>query len=266
LAKIHLRFVQGTRGRRPLEASMRWLVCGLSIAIASPALAADYDDSWLRGSQVVGPPAPPPSRLYRNWSGVYGGVQVGEDFRGIDFRDVPANPLASAISQDAILNLLSGALPGMPSLPQVSTRGPSYGGFLGYNWQIDDMVFGAELNALHQNAYNLVTRSYVVTSGGNIYAPTIVNVTSAATVDMSDYFTARGRLGWAFAASCPISSPASHSRRSTATGTSASITPVFAFLSPTSPASMSAAGTRSTTSVMANMSSASTPPSAWITC
>jgi opacity protein-like surface antigen len=44
----------------------------------------------------------------------------------------------------------------------------------------------------------LGTRSYVVTSGGNIYAPTIVNVTSAATVDMSDYFTARGRLGWAF--------------------------------------------------------------------
>jgi len=181
---------------------MRWLVCGLSIAIASPALAADYDDSWLRGSQVVGPAVAAPSRLYRNWSGVYGGVQVGEDFHGVDFRDVPANPLASAISQDAILNSLSAALPGMPRLPQVSTRGPSYGGFLGYNWQIDDMVFGAELNAnrasLHQNAYSSVTRSYVVTSGGNIYAPTFVNVTSAATVDMSDYFTARGRLGWAF--------------------------------------------------------------------
>src|SRR5580704_17948211 len=223
---------------------MRWLVCGLSIAIASPAFAADYNDSWLRGSQVVGPPAPPPSRLYRNWSGVYGGVQVGEDFHGVDFRGVPANPLASAISQDAILNSLSAALPGMPSLPQVDTKGPSYGGFLGYNWQIDDMVFGAELNAnrasLHQYAYNSVTRSYIVTSGGR--SPARLRSTCPTTSPRAGGWV--GRSG----TSCPTSSPAFRLRRSTAIGTSASITPAFASLSPTSPASMSAASTRSTTS------------------
>jgi outer membrane immunogenic protein len=180
---------------------MRWLVCGLSIAIAVPALAADYDDSWLRGSQVVGPPAPPPSRLYRNWGGVYGGAQVGEDFHGVDFRNVPAGPIASAIQQDAILSALSASLPGMPSLPQLNTNGPSYGGFIGYNWQIDDMVGGVEFNAnrasLHATASSSVTRSYVATTGGNTYAPTTVTVASSGTIDMSTYGTVRGRVGWA---------------------------------------------------------------------
>jgi outer membrane immunogenic protein len=186
---------------------MRWLVCGLSIAIASPALAADYDDSWLRGSQVVGPPAPPPSRLYRNWSGVYGGVQVGEDFRGVDFRNVPASPISSAIQQDAILSALSASLPGMPSLPQLNTNGPSYGGFIDYNWQIDDMVGGVEFNAnraaLHATASSSVTRSYIVTSGGSTYAPTTVTVASSGTIDMSTYGTVRGRVGWAIGSFLP---------------------------------------------------------------
>jgi outer membrane immunogenic protein len=186
---------------------MRWWVCGLLIAMACPALAADYDDSWLRGSQVIGPAPAPPSRLYKIWAGVYGGAQVGEDFHGVDFRTFPGNPLASAVSQDAILTALGGSLTGMPNLPQVDTKGPSYGGFLGYNWQIDDVVFGAEINAnrsqFHQTATNSITRSFVVSSGGSTYAPTIVNTNSAGTVDMSTYSTLRGRLGWAFGSFLP---------------------------------------------------------------
>jgi opacity protein-like surface antigen len=173
----------------------------LLIAIAFPALAADYDDSWLRGSQVMGTAPAPPPRLYRIWAGVYGGVQVGEDFRGVDFRSVPSTPIASAANQDAILHSLGDALPGMPLLPRINTKGPSYGGFLGYNWQIDDVVFGAELNAnrasLNTSANNVATRSYIVNSGAYLFAPTTVNVISSATADMSTYGTVRGRLGWA---------------------------------------------------------------------
>jgi len=180
---------------------MRWWVCGLLRATACPALAADYDDSWLRGSQVIGPVAAPPPRLYRIWAGVYGGGQVGEDFHGVDFRSIPAPALASAIEQDAILTDLKASLPGMPALPVFNTKGPSYGGFLGYNWQIDDVVFGVELNAnrasLNARATNSVTRSYIVVNGTSTYAPTTVNITSAGTADMSTYGTVRGRLGWA---------------------------------------------------------------------
>jgi len=180
---------------------MRWWVFGLLIAMVCPALAADYDDSWLRGSQVMGAAPTPPPRLYRIWAGVYGGAQVGEDFHGVDFRAVPATPVQSAIAQDAILTALAASLPGMPALPQVNSNGPSYGGFIGYNWQIDDVVFGAEFNAnrsnLHQSATNMVTRNYYVNNGGYLYE-TSVYTNSQGTVDMSDYFTARGRLGWAF--------------------------------------------------------------------
>jgi outer membrane immunogenic protein len=180
---------------------MRWWVCGLLIAIAFPALAADYDDSWLRGSQTVGPSPGPPPRLYRIWTGVYGGAQVGEDWHGVDFRQLPTSQLQNVINQDAILNSISAALPNMQDLPQINTRGPSYGGFVGYNWQIDDVVFGAELNAnrsaLHQSASSTVSRNYIITSGGNTYAPTNVTVAGSGTVDMSTYGTIRGRLGWA---------------------------------------------------------------------
>jgi outer membrane immunogenic protein len=180
---------------------MRWWVCGLLIAMACPALAADYDDSWLRGSQVIGTAPPPPPRLYRIWAGVYGGAQVAEDFHGVDFRGVPSPSIASAANQDQILAGLGDALPGMPALPSYNTKGPTYGGFLGYNWQIDDMVFGFELNAnrsaLNGYASNTATRNYIVTSGGYTYAPTTVNVTTSATADMSTYGTLRGRVGWA---------------------------------------------------------------------
>lgn len=180
---------------------MRWWVCGLLIAMACPALAADYDDFWLRGSQVIGPAPPPPPRLYRIWAGIYGGGQVGEDFHGVDLRGAPSSSIASAAAQDAILHSLGDALPGMPVLPSYNTKGPSYGGFLGYNWQIDDVVFGVEFNAnrssLNAYASNSASRNYIVTSGGYTYAPTTVNVTSRATADMSTYGTLRGRVGWA---------------------------------------------------------------------
>lgn len=180
---------------------MRWWVLGLLIAMAGPALAADYDDSWLRGSQVIGAAPAPPPRLYRIWAGVYGGAEVGEDFNGVDFRQIPTAPVQSAISQDAILTILAAPATGMPNLPQVSTRNPSYGGFIGYNWQIDDVVFGVELNinrsGLHQTASNRATRDYWVNSGGNLYDTTLYT-RSQGDIAMSDYFTLRGRLAWAF--------------------------------------------------------------------
>jgi outer membrane immunogenic protein len=179
---------------------MRWWVCGLLIAMACPALAADYDDSWLRGSQDIGlAPAPPPRP--RIWAGVYGGVQVGEDFHGIDFREFATNPLAGAANQDAILKSLGAGLPGIPILPVYNTKGPSYGGFLGYNWQIDDVVAGVELNANRSSvsaiANSTVSHSFINNALSNTYN-TAVTVASAGTAEMSDYFTVRGRMGWAF--------------------------------------------------------------------
>ena len=181
---------------------MRWWVCGLLIATACPALAADYDDSWLRGSQVIGTAPVPPPRLYRIWAGVYGGGQVGEDFHGVDFRSVPAPAIASAIQQDAILTGLGAALPGMPALPSLQYQGPQL-------WRLPRLQLADRRRGVRRSSSTptgprsmraqptSVTRSYIVVNGGSTYAPTTVNVTSTATADMSTYGTVRGRLGWA---------------------------------------------------------------------
>jgi outer membrane immunogenic protein len=249
---------------------------GLLIAMACPAVAADYDDSWLRGSQVIGAAPTPPPRLYRIWAGVYGGAQVGEDFRGVDFRTSPG--IQTAINEDAVLNLLSAPLPNMQTLPQVNTSGPSYGGFVGYNWQIDDVVFGVEFNAnrsnLHQDGASIVSRDYIINTGGYLYAPTSVTVASRSSISMSDYFTFRGRLGWAFGNFLPymvggLSFAQIDSTRGvdinyfgTCVNTSSATCPITGS-GPTAHNLTIGADYPSTMSTMANTSSASTARSAW---
>ena len=255
---------------------MRWLVCGLSIAIASPALAADYDNSWLRGSQVVGPPAPPPSRLYRNWSGVYGGVQVGEDFHGVDFVDFPARDSERRTAGHR------SPTPGERLARYVYTV--HYQHQRSQLWrlprlQLADRRHGVRRGAQCQqvvaqySCIQLGSRSYVVSdpNSKNIYSSPSVNVTASATADMSDLWhgSRAVRLGvWKLSALPRRRRFVRTDRYSryvdiSFNGTNISIPcrrrpPLFALLS--------APTTRFPMSVMANMSSASTPPSAWITC
>src|ERR1700678_2617519 len=120
---------------------MRFLFCGLLLAaVASAALAADFDNSWLRGSSE--PAADPPN--YVHWSGLYGGGQVGEDFRGVDFRNVVGNSIAYISGLDG--NFAGVPLSSFPQLSPMDTKAVSYGGFIGYNYQVDDIVAGIELN------------------------------------------------------------------------------------------------------------------------
>ena len=87
--------------------------CLLLAGLASPAIAGDLDNSWLRGSSSF--PADPPS--YRRWNGFYGGGQVGADFRGVDFRSAPGSAITNIMAQDAILQTLP--LTQMPVLPSI---------------------------------------------------------------------------------------------------------------------------------------------------
>jgi outer membrane immunogenic protein len=181
---------------------MRLLVRGLLLAgIASPAFAADIDNSWLRGSSSF--PADPPT--YRRWSGFYGGGQVGADFRGVDFRNSPNSPIANIVGQDAILQMLPVAQ--MPSLPSIVKMAPSYGGFLGYNYQIDDVVLGIEANFnwadMTATASDSLTRNFVVTFGGHTYAPLTLTVTGSENIVLNDYGSVRARAAWAYGSFLP---------------------------------------------------------------
>ena len=132
----------------------------LLAGIASPALAADIDNSWLRGSSSF-PADPPP---FARWNGLYGGGQVGEDFHGFDFGRAGVNQLS-------VLN----------------TKGPSFGGFIGYNYQIDDIVAGFEFNF----------------NSGSVEASSSQGVTSSATAKINDYGTARMRFAWVYGSFLP---------------------------------------------------------------
>jgi outer membrane immunogenic protein len=185
---------------------MRLLVCGLLLAgIASPALAADLDLSWLRGSSA--PAADPPT--YARWSGFYGGGQVGADFHGMDFRSATDVSTSNIVAQDA--NLTGIPLNSFSPLSVLNTKGPSFGGFMGYNYQIDDIVTGFELNfnssAARGGSSGSESRNYYVcaTDPGNTNCTTpniseAANfiVTHSAAASLTDYGSIRARFGWAF--------------------------------------------------------------------
>jgi outer membrane immunogenic protein len=181
--------------------NMRLLVSGLVLAcLTSPVLAADFDNSWLRGSSA--PLADPPN--YARWSGVYGGGQISEEFTGIDFSNTNGNRLATIASYDA--NFDGIPIASFPNLASLDTKGPSYGAFAGYNYQIDDVVFGFEFNFNASSAKASVTdtasHSYFQTANGTLYDAKY-NVTSAAAAAISEYGTLRGRVGWAYGSFLP---------------------------------------------------------------
>jgi len=175
---------------------MRLLVRGLLLAsVASPAFAADVDNSWLRGSSSF-PADPPP---FQRWNGVYGGGQVGADFDGIDFRNVVGSSITTIQGLDA--NFSGIPLSSFPRLTSMDSKGISYGGFVGYNYQIDDVVLGFELNfnraTLNGTMSDKQSHGYYVPANSSLYATTF-NVITSASAAAAEYGTIRARGGWAY--------------------------------------------------------------------
>jgi len=189
----------GLRMGRAVEVRMRLLVCGLLLAgVASPALAGDLDLAWLRGSAQ--PVADPPN--YARWSGFYGGGQAGADFHGADLSKSVLPLLADIQNQDGQLTQIP--VQSMAKLPVYNTKGPSFGGFAGYNYQIDEFVFGFELNfnrsTMSASGSDVEERTYdiFVPATSTTLWQTTVKATAAAAVQLNNYGSFRLRGGWAF--------------------------------------------------------------------
>jgi opacity protein-like surface antigen len=180
---------------------MRLLVRGLLLAgVASPAFAADIDNSWLRGSSSF-PADPPP---FARWNGLYGGGQVGADFHGIDFRQVVGTSITTIQGLDA--NFSAIPLSSFPHLSNTDSKGISYGGFTGYNYQIDDVVLGFELNfnraTLNGTMSDRQSHNYIVNANNSTYVATF-NVITSASATAAEYGTVRARGGWAYGCFLP---------------------------------------------------------------
>lgn len=173
---------------------MRWMLYILLIvAMASPALAADYDLPILRGSSQ--PPAPAVTvgpATFTRWSGFYFGGDISLGSAISDF-STATRPLVQFSLQHLTVEDQA-----HPSDFQVLSRGSAVaaggGAFLGYNTQWQDLVLGIEATYTHTNL-NTTAPSTAV---GRVFPSlsTSANVSASGNLDLTDFGTARARAGY----------------------------------------------------------------------
>ena len=114
-------------------------LAALALILMAPAgaVAADMPE-FLRGSFT-------PSST--RWDGFYFGGQAGKTFGSADFGNADNSLVSYMLANTELQSIVSN----FTTLPKGSTGSPSYGGFVGYNWQWDDVVLGGELNYNHMS-------------------------------------------------------------------------------------------------------------------
>jgi outer membrane immunogenic protein len=174
-------------------AMRRLLVAAVMIGAVSGAHAADMPD-FLRGSI----PATP---VTRNWDGWYAGGEVSYSAVGSDFSNSVVG-LTNFIFRDSVLQQPTSQF-GL--LPKTTTQGTGFGGFVGRNYQWDDLVFGVEANYSYFDRLSTSTTGSnsldIVNPGGPIAANDTttygVTLTGRSAVQIKDAIAFRGRAGWA---------------------------------------------------------------------
>jgi outer membrane immunogenic protein len=167
----------------------RIAVCALLAAACVPASAADLlDDSWLRGTLGGGPV---------RWDGVVMGGQIAYSTMNSDFGNSTSSQIAFLLRNSTLEN--EAAPSSWTTLPRSATNARSFGVFLGYNAQWDDLVLGADA------AYNKVTHAQtsaadsihrIVTTSDHVSHD--VTIAASSSLKLTDYAAARLRAGYAF--------------------------------------------------------------------
>src|SRR5262249_5943816 len=119
----------------------RFLLAAVMLGAVSTAQAADMPD-FLRGGFSEGL-----SHTSTNWQGFYAGGQGGPGTRETNSIGPTSSVVPRLLFNTAILP--DGGLADWPLGSKTSVHGNGWGGFVGYNWQWDDVVAGLELNYMH---------------------------------------------------------------------------------------------------------------------
>ena len=170
-----------------MKKSMRCVIASLAVlGFAPQAPAADY----LRGSEVYGPA----EASYYNWSGFYLGAQAGYTNTQANFNNATASLISHMLRNTSLEDLAR--VSEWTVLGEADVRGPSYGGFIGYNSQWENVILGVEAN------YNRISVSVSDADGlSRIISPGDgftygVTVNSSASLHITDYGTLRARAGY----------------------------------------------------------------------
>jgi opacity protein-like surface antigen len=176
------------------ERLMRWVGGILVIlAMASPALAADYDLPILRGSsQPAAPVVSVGPATFTRWSGFYFGGNVSLGSATSDFSTATRPLVASSLQHTTIEDQAH------PSDFQVLGRGSAVaaggGAFLGYHTQWQDLVLGVEATYTHTNLNTTASSTAVARVFPSLN--TAAAVFGNGNLNLTDFGTARGRAGY----------------------------------------------------------------------
>jgi len=161
----------------------------LVLAAGEHASAADLiDTSFLRGSISGGPV---------RWDGVVMGSQLGYSAMNSNFGNSTSSQIAFILRNSTLENEAQPS--SWTTLPAKTTNAKSFGFFLGYNTQWDDLVLGGDIGYNRMvNADTAATDSIdrIVTTSDNVSHN--VNIQASSSLKLIDYGTFRGRAGWAF--------------------------------------------------------------------
>jgi opacity protein-like surface antigen len=161
----------------------------LTVVWAAPAKAADLlDTSYLRGSLGGGPV---------RWNGVVLGGQLGYSSMNTNFGNSTSDLIAYSLRNTEVEDQFSPS--NWTTLPSNSTNGRQYGAFIGYNWQLEELVLGVDAaynrgSSLTTSASDTIARQ-VVTTPDNVN--NALTITAQSSVKLIDYATTRARAGYA---------------------------------------------------------------------
>jgi hypothetical protein len=168
---------------------MRRVICALTVlALASPAFAADLDLDILRGSQPVGP------ATFTRWSGFYVGGQFGYTNGNAPFSTATPPGIGNALRETTLENEFN--VSQWPTLGTANQTVPSFGGFVGYNTQWQDVVIGIEAN-VSRAAFSLQAPSTPIgplfLGADSLGLTHTVTISSSGSLSGNDFGTLRAR-------------------------------------------------------------------------
>ena len=181
-------------GRRRWCARAAAVVAVLIAAAAfGRARAADLDDSYLRGSYSddVATPA------YVRWDGLVLGGTIGLTNMSTNFGNGTSSQIAFILRNSTLENEAQPS--SWTTLPKIVTDSSQFGGFIGYNWQWEELVLGVDVAYNRPSSFDSKVSDsierIVGTSDGVTHD---VLLQSEASLKLLDYATVRGRAGYAF--------------------------------------------------------------------
>lgn len=179
--------------------TMRRLLLAAAICgAAQGAYAADMPDDlpFLRGSQ------PPSLSTVRTvWQGFYIGGQASYGSADMDFKNSGKELLERLLNNVDVESQYH--LSTWPLGQKTSTRNEGFGGFLGYNLQSEDVVYGVELNYTHGKFFGASGGSQRRSFNYPADYLTSALVQSNASMRITDFGSLRVRAGYSFGCFLP---------------------------------------------------------------